>query len=230
MQFRILVIDDSIEHQQLILSILGQVHVVVQAYTLTEARQQMTKNALDLILLDLSLPDGDGMSFFAELQANENTRKIPVVIITAHTEVNKEIIGFSLGAEDFIVKPVDPARLRARIESKIKQIQSRKTQDVYYHKGTLKLSLSTQQAYLLKDSKESMIELTPIEFKLLFHLLRHEEHIFSREQLITTVWGKSDMSDRTIDMHVSNLRKKIIDTEFKIKPIHGIGYRISKLQ
>lgn len=229
MHFKILIVDDDTEFQKLLVNILGSLHTVISALTLDEARSMITKSNPDLILLDLSLPDGDGMSFFAELQSTDN-RQIPVMIITANTEVNKEIIGFSLGAEDFIMKPIDSARLRARIESRVKQIQSRKNQDVYYNNGSLKLSLSTQQAYLMKENKEAQIELTPIEFKLLFHLLRHEEHIFTREQLINTVWGKSEMSDRTIDMHVSNLRKKIAESEFKIRPIHGVGYRISRLQ
>lgn len=229
-QFKILIVEDDKEFQKLMTSILGPYHLIEFCESLKETKLKLHASKPDLMLLDLNLPDGDGLSYFAELQSNEETQSIPVMIITANTDAEKEVMGFSLGAEDFIVKPVDPVRLKARIQNKVKQIQSREPNDIYFFKGTIKLCLSTQQAYLIRENRELAIELTPIEFKLLFQFLRHEEKTFSCEQLIMTVRGKSEMSDRTIDMHVSNLRKKIAETEFKIRPIHGVGYRISKFQ
>ena len=229
MQSKILIVDDAIDHQQMILSILGNSHFLSQAFTLTEAKKLLVKNTYDLILLDISLPDGDGLSFYAEMLSENLMKNSPVIFVTAHSEANKEIMGFSLGAEDYIVKPIEPGRLRARIESRLKHLEGKKNKDLVLSKGNLKISVSYQQVTVIHDGAEVPIDLTPVEFKLLFHFLRYEEHVFSREQLLAAVWGNTaDVIDRTVDMHVSNLRKKITLSNYKIKAIHGSGYRMTK--
>jgi two-component system phosphate regulon response regulator PhoB len=231
MQFKILVVDDSVEHQQLVLSLLSKQHLITQAFTLAETKKFIEKNHFDLILLEISLPDGDGLTFYADLQMVEKTRDIPVIFITSHTEINKEVMGFSLGAEDFIIKPLEPARFKARMESRIKQLQLKKEKELMICKGNLRLSVPLQKASILLDGVEQQIELTPVEFKLLFQFLRNEDYILTREQLLTAVWGTaSDVLDRTIDMHVSNLRKKIGQSVYKIKAVHGSGYKLMQIQ
>lgn len=231
MQFKILVVDDSLEHQHLVLSILSKEHLVTQAFTLKETRKFLEKNQFDIILLDISLPDGDGLTFYADLQAAEQTRDIPVIFITSHSEINKEVMGFSLGADDYIIKPLEPARFKARIESRLKQLHLKKEREMVINKGNLRLSVPLQKVSILNDGVENQIELTPVEFKLLFHFLRYEDYILTREQLLTAVWGNnSDVLDRTIDMHVSNLRKKICQSVYKIKAVHGSGYKLMQIQ
>src|SRR5262249_39267670 len=159
-------------------------------------------------LLDVNLPDGDGLTYFAKLRTQPHTSETPVVFVTSSGETPKEVMGFSLGAEDYIVKPIDPPRLKARIEARLRQIGEKAARDLTLQKGDLKLSVSHQRVILVRDGKDIQIDLTPVEFKLLFHLLRHEDQVFSREQLLIAVWGDSaEVFDRTVDMHVSNLRK-----------------------
>lgn len=230
MQFKILVVDDSVEHQKLILSLFGNQQMLTQVYSLADARKMLDKSPYDLILLDISLPDGDGLTFYADMQITEKTRDIPVIFITSHREVNKEIMGFSLGADDYILKPLEPARFKARIESRLKQLDAKKQQELVINKGNLRLSVPLQKASILKNGNESYIDLTPVEFKLLFHFLRHEDYILTREQLLNAVWGNSsEVLDRTIDMHISNLRRKIGESNFKIKAVHGTGYKMMKI-
>ena len=230
MQFNILVVDDSAEHQLLISSIFGKEQSLTEAYTLNEARLMLEKNNFDLILLDISLPDGDGLSFYADIQIVEKLRDIPVIFITSHTEANKEIMGFSLGANDFITKPLEPARFKARIESRLKQLERSKNKDLVITKGNLRLSVTLQKVFIINDGVENFIDLTPAEFKLLYHFVRHEDFILTREQILSAVWGSSSgILDRTIDMHISNLRKKICDSEYKIKAVHGTGYKLMKI-
>lgn len=229
MHFKILVVDDSLEHQQLIYSILGKQQILSQAQNILEARQLLERSPFDLILLDISLPDGDGLTFYADLQSVERTRDIPVIFITSHTEVNKEIMGFALGADDYIIKPIEPARFKARVEGRIKQIESKKHKDHVINKGNLRLSVTLQKVSIIKDGSEVHIDLTPVEFKLLFNFLRYEDYILTREQLRKAVWGTiSEVLDRTVDMHISNLRKKICESEYKIKAVHGAGYKLMK--
>lgn len=204
--------------------------MLTQVYNLSEARKALDKTHFDLILLDISLPDGDGLTFYADLQISEKTRDIPVIFITSHQEVNKEIMGFSLGADDYIIKPIEPARFKARIESRLKQIEQKKHKELVINKGNLRLSVTLQKVSIVHEGMEKLIDLTPVEFKLLFHFLRHEDFILTREQLLTAVWGNaSEVLDRTIDMHISNLRKKITDSDFKIKAVHGTGYKLMKM-
>ena len=204
--------------------------MLTQVYNLLEARKMLEKTHFDLILLDISLPDGDGLTFYADLQIKEKTRDIPVIFITSHQEVNKEIMGFSLGADDYIIKPIEPARFKARIESRLKQIEQKKHKELVINKGNLRLSVTLQKVSIVNEGLEKLIDLTPVEFKLLFHFLRHEDFILTREQLLTAVWGNaSEVLDRTIDMHISNLRKKITDSDFKIKAVHGTGYKLLKI-
>jgi DNA-binding response OmpR family regulator len=229
MESRILVVDDAEDHQQVVRKVLDRLCRVVPAFTLAEAERELAKNPFDLILLDVTLPDGDGFSFFAKLRTQEHTSGIPVIFVTSKTDTPNEAMGFSLGAEDYVVKPVDPARLRARIEARLRMIQSRQERELQLCKGDIKLSVSLQRAAIIQEGREVPISLTPVEFKLLFHLLRYDDKIFTREQLLTAIWDDaSEVFERTVDMHVSKLRKKIAPSFYEIKAVHGMGYRLSK--
>jgi DNA-binding response OmpR family regulator len=228
-QQKLLVVDDAIDHQQVITYIFSSQYALTQAYSLAEADKALSRDNFDLILLDVNLPDGDGFSYFVKLQTQEHTRGIPVMFVTASGDAPQEVMGFSLGAEDYIIKPIEPPRLRARVESRLKRIVQSRERDTVLHKGDLKVSLSLQRVAVVRDGTENPIDLTPVEFKLLFHLLRYEDHVFTREQLLSAVWGNAaEVFDRTVDMHVSNLRKKILASDYKILAVHGTGYRFTK--
>ncbi len=229
MQQRILVIDDDDVHQCVLRKVLDPVCRVVPALTIAEAQAELAKNSFDLILLDVTLPDGDGFSFFAKLKTEESTSAIPVIFITSRAEQASEMMGFSLGAEDYIVKPIDPPRIKSRIEARLRQIQGRKDNEMTLCKGNVKLIVSLQRAVILHDGKEVAVDLRPVEFKLFFHLLRHEDRVFTREQLLTAVWDNAaEVFDRTVDMHISKLRKKIALSNYEIRAVHGMGYRLSR--
>lgn len=229
MQERILVVDDAADHQLLVRKSLEKICRIVPANSLAEADTELGRNSFSLILLDVMLPDGDGFTYFAKLKTQDHTAEIPVIFITAKSETPNEVMGFSLGAEDYITKPVDPLRLRSRIEARLKLLAGRRHSEMTICKGDLKLSISLQRLAILREGRELPVNLTPIEFKLLFFLLRHEDHVLSREQLLTAIWDNAaEVFDRTIDMHISKLRKKISMSEFQIKAVHGMGYRMSK--
>jgi two-component system phosphate regulon response regulator PhoB len=229
MQERILVVDDAADHQLLVRKSLEKICRIVPALSLEEADRELGKNTFSLILLDVTMPDGDGFSYFAKLKTQEHTAEIPVIFVTGKSETPNEAMGFSLGAEDYITKPVDPLRLRSRIEARLKLLSGRRQSEMTICRGDLKLSISLQRLAILHEGREVPIGLTPIEFKLLFYLLRHEDHVLSREQLLTAIWDNAaEVFDRTIDMHISKLRKKITLSEFQIKAVHGMGYRLSK--
>ncbi|MGE3260325.1 MAG: response regulator transcription factor [Bacteriovoracia bacterium] len=229
MQYKVLIVDDEDDHQKVVRKVLDRSCRVVQALTLADADRELLKQNFDLILLDVTLPDGDGFSFYAKLRTQEHTADTPVMFVTSRSDTPNEVMGFSLGAEDYIAKPIDPPRLKARVESRLKLISERRQKEMTLCKGNLKLSVSLQKVSVVNEGQEIPIDLTPVEFKLLFHLLRHEDQVFSREQLLIAVWDNaSEVFDRTVDMHVSKLRKKINLSDFQIKAVHGLGYRLSK--
>ncbi|MBY0472341.1 response regulator transcription factor [bacterium] len=227
LQAKILVVDDAVDHQLIVRETLGKQHTLFQALTLAEADKELSAGTFDLILLDVNLPDGDGFTYYAKLRTQDHTRDIPVMFATSRSDISSEVMGFSLGATDFIVKPVEFARLRARIEARLKLILDQNERELTLQKGDLRLSVSLQRAALVKEGKESRLDLTPLEFKILFHFLRYEEVVFSREQLLSAIWGNAtDVFDRTVDMHISNLRKKIALSDYKIQAVHGTGYKL----
>ncbi len=231
MRAKILFVDDSEDDQFLISRQLADQHTITRALSLKEAEREIACGKFDIILLDLNLPDGDGMSFMATLRQREESRDIPIILFTHQDELPKELMGFSLGAEDFISKNSPSERIRARIEARLKKVEVKKEQEMTLFKGNLKLNVSFQKASVIFEGKEVQVELTQLEFKLLFYFLRHEDYIFSREQILSSVWGDAaEVFDRTVDMHISKLRKKIAMTDYKIESVHRAGYRLTRVK
>lgn len=231
MSAKILLIDDSEMDQKLILGILGKQHEIAIAPTLATGKAQLLREDFELLLLDVDLPDGNGFRFFAELRANEAFQNLPVVFITSKTETPDEVMGFYLGAEDYICKPFDPIKVRARIEARLKKLTDRKEKTLILVISDLKLDLGAQRAARLSPKGEQSLNLTPQEFKVLAYFMRHLDHVLSRDQLIEAVWhNQINVIDRTVDMHISNIRKKISDTAFTVKSVHGVGYRFTRVR
>jgi two-component system phosphate regulon response regulator PhoB len=231
MAFRILVVDDAQEYREMISAAVNPAHEVVCAGTLAEAGEVIRKSAFDMVLLDVLLPDGSGFEFCAKLQREPGLVDLPVIFLTVRSEVSDKVMGYSLGADDYIVKPFDPFELRAKIDAKLRKAGERRARETLIQKGRLKLNAALQKAFLQNGlSPETRLKLTPYEFKLLFFMARHEDRVFSREEIIDAVWGSSaGVFDRAVDMHVSNLRKKLTESDYRIESVHGVGYRFGKI-
>src|SRR5689334_13859283 len=122
---RVLLVEDSAESQRLVAIALDRSYDLVYASTFEEAKELIQRTHFDLAILDITLPDGDGYQLCSLLQNNDATKEIPIIFLTAHNDVTNKLMGFSLGAEDYIVKPIDPAQLRARIELKVRSLKNR---------------------------------------------------------------------------------------------------------
>jgi len=226
MKHRILVVDPAPDVHVVVSGVLARNHSLVCVSTLKEASEQIAKAAFDLLILDVNLPDGDGFHFCANLRADPITEKIPVIFLSSRTATADAVLGFSLGAEDYIVKPFDQFEFRARVEARLRKLHERRLAENVLSKHRLRIDLDQRRVVILDPSGERPIDLTPLEFKLLHHLFRHADHVFSRDQVIDAVWGDAvHVIDRTVDMHVSKLRKKLSGTGFTIKSVHGVGYR-----
>jgi len=227
---KILLIEDQLDTQLIVKALLGHRYQLVLASTLKEALQTVDGHEgqdVDLVLLDVQLPDGNGFDFFGQLRGLPRLKDVPIVFLTGKAEVNDKVAAFSLGAEDYITKPFEPLEFRARVESKLAARLSRMQMRDVVRKGRLELDRAMFKAFAVEaGGKTRDLELTPHEFRLLTLFLQHEGSVLSREQLMTAVWGGDiHVLERTIDRHVSSLRRKL-DTKFeKLEPVHGLGYR-----
>lgn len=223
---KVLVVEDSVEFQAMIRATLGKNIQVTMASTLSEARAAARSQQFDLFLLDVMLPDGSGFDFCSELQADTKTQSTPVIFLTGKTGVTDKVLGLTLGADDYMTKPFEPAELRARVESKLKKALSQKQDENILHRGWVRLEVPTYTAFLLTEQGERKLDLTPIEYKLLYRLAQHPGHILTRQQLIDLVWGQNTfLEERSVDKHVSSLRKKLDMFGKKIRTVSGLGYQ-----
>ncbi|QVL32547.1 response regulator transcription factor [Telmatocola sphagniphila] len=182
----------------------------------------------DLILLDLMLPGVGGLEILKELRAGEKTKAIPVIVLTAKAEETDQVVGFSLGADDYVTKPFSNKVLLQRIKALL-----RRSENVGEAAENLShLGLEIDRVRHKVSFQGKLLELTPTEFRLLECLLRQPGRAFSRHQLMDAAIGEgSIVLERTIDVHIKTLRRKLVEVGAEgewIETVRGVGYRFSE--
>lgn len=225
---KILLIDDSKDTHLVLNTVFSDDYILMSAFDLKQASQFLAKDVFDLILLDITLPDGDGMDFFAKLRSQGLIKETPVIFLTGKNDLATKTIGFSLGAEDYIVKPFDVLEVKLRCVVRIKKNHVKRAKEAQQKMGELRFDIPSQRAFLAMELTEKLLELTPTGFKLLLYLAQNESQVFSREQLINAVWGSGTfIVDRTVDSHVVLLRKQLNGSSISIRSVHGHGYKLT---
>jgi len=197
-----------------------------EAIGLTNAKElfDLLENRVpSLIILDLMLPDADGFDVCKQLKRDDRFSTIPIIMLTAKGEETDKIVGLELGADDYVTKPFSPKELVARVKAVLRRFnQSQETKII---KIGDKLVIDPQKYQVYVEGKE--IKLTSTEFRLLYFLCRRKGWVFTREQILDYLWGNEKMVlDRTVDVHVRNLRKKLGSAGNIIKNVRGIGYKV----
>ena len=224
---KILLVDDAKDVHLILNEVFDSEYSLTSAFSLNQASQLLDSEVFDLILLDIILPDGDGLDFCATLQSKSTLREIPVIFLTGKNDFAAKSIGFSLGAEDFIVKPFDASEVKLRCVAKIRKYQSKGNREAVHQIGDLRFEIRSQRIYLRQELNEKKLELTPTGFKLLLYLAQNEGQVFTRDQLINSVWGHGTyIVDRTVDTHVGALRKQLAGSRVSVQSVHGQGYRL----
>ena len=180
-------------------------------------------NSPDLILLDLMLPGMSGMEICKVLKSRDKTARIPIIMLTAKGEEIDRVVGFEVGADDYVVKPFSPRELLLRIKAVLRRAGSEESVSKIIKVGPI--SIDTDRHIVIVDGKE--VILTTTEFKLLFNLAERLGRVQSRDRLLKDVWGINHMGDtRTVDTHITRLRTKLGEAGEMIKTIRGFGYKM----
>ncbi len=225
---RVLCVEDSIEYQAVIRNALKGIDADFAA-NLAEARILLNSPdiAYDMMLLDVSLPDGDGIKFLSEFNLNnKKMRDIPVFIVTSDSNELSKVTAFGLGVDDYICKPFSPIELKARVEAKMRKIKDRRTESTNFTVGDIEVDHNKMTLHIL-NAAGPVESITPIEFKIFTLLGQNPGNILSRAQIIDRVWPLNTfITERTVDAHVSRLRKKISASKIEVETVFGVGYKL----
>jgi two-component system, OmpR family, alkaline phosphatase synthesis response regulator PhoP len=179
----------------------------------------------DLIVLDLMLPGIDGLEVCRALRSNPRTSRVPVIMLTARGAESDRVVGLEMGADDYVTKPFSPRELIARIRALLRRSGDRHPHLEVVRRGALVVDLSRREVTF----RQTAIALTATEFKLLHVLASQPGRVFSRSELIDGVLGRDvAVQDRTIDVHVVSLRKKLGACGDQIQTVRGFGYRFNE--
>jgi len=219
---RVLIVDDDPDIQKLVSYNFGQAGFeVATAGTGQKALESVQKQAPDLIILDLMLPDIDGMEVCRTLRQRDNSRRIPIIMLTARGEEIDRVIGFELGADDYVSKPFSQRELILRVKSIFRRMKEQRSDML--RAGRIQVYPARRQCFL--GSRE--VKLTSKEFDLLQELMLGRGNVLTRAALMDKVWGyHGEAVSRTLDTHVRRLREKLGQDGLHVETVRGVGYRI----
>ncbi|GAA0181051.1 response regulator YycF [Clostridium sediminicola] len=221
----ILIIDDEkLLVKGLKKSLEKEGYTVFTAYDGNAALEQLKIREIDFILLDLMLPEIDGMTLCKKIRENRDT---PIIMLTAKDDYIDKILGLELGADDYVTKPFHTRELITRIKVICRRLEKSNMDKNIIEAGTLSINENERTVYKNGDS----LALTAKEFDILLYLIKNKGRVFSREQLFELAWNEHSFDTRTVDVHVKNLRRKIEDNPSEptyIKTKWGVGYYFRK--
>jgi len=226
MAAKILIVEDEIAvREMLTFALKNNGFETFEAGNSEEALNIVSKNNINLVLLDWMLPGKAGVDIAISLRSSINTKELPIIMLTAKSEEFDKIMGLESGADDYITKPFSTKELIARIKALLRRSAPQANMEVVTF-GSINLNPMTHK---VKDGDKNII-LGPTEFNLLHFFMTHPERVYSRTQLLDFVWGANVyVEERTVDVHILRLRKSLESEASKyIQTVRGAGYRLSK--
>ena len=186
--------------------------------------EALEKRKPDLVLLDIMLPEEDGIQILQKLRQREDTKKLPVIMLTAKGSEYDKVMGLESGADDYVSKPFGMMELLARVKALLRRTEDlRPAQESRYVIGDLTVNRKRHEVFV----KGEAVTLTKKEFDMLCYLLENRGMVLTRDQLLNQIWGYDfDGENRTVDVHIRTLRQKLGDCGTYIETIRGIGYKM----
>jgi len=221
---RVLIVDDDPDILRLVSYNISQAGFeVISASTGRKALEIAQKQHPDLIILDVMLPDVDGMEVCRTLRQQYPSRRIPIIMLTARGDEIDRVVGFELGADDYVAKPFSPRELVLRVKSILRRSGGAPS-DVL-HAANVDIYPERRQCI----AAGAAVALTVKEFDLLYELIKARGNVLTRDTLMDRVWGyHGDATSRTLDTHVRRLRDKLGEAGSCVETVRGVGYRISE--
>ena len=219
---RMLIVDDDLHLSKLILTYAQlEDFQCREAESSDQAIRFLQKEEFDIVILDVMMPGPDGFKALARIR---NFTQIPVIMLTARREEYDRLLGFNLGADDYVPKPFSPKELMARVNAVLRRTGKHRPDDRLSFGGMV---IRPDARIVLLDGRP--VRLPPKEFDLLLKLARNEHMVFSREQLLNTVWGFDYFGDtRTVDTHIKSLREHLGSYRSFIETVWGVGYKFEQ--
>jgi len=225
---KVLIVEDEQDILQLVKHYLEKEGFrPITAISGLDALKKVKDEKPDLVVLDLMLPEMDGLEVCKRLRSMPSTAMLPILMLTAKAEESDTIVGLELGADDYVTKPFSPKALVARVKALLRRIERAPAdgQDLH-HYGALTMDLAQHEVSLGKQE----VPLTAKEFGLLEHLLRHRGRVLTREVLLNAVWGYDYYgTTRTVDVHIRRLKQKLPLLEDAIVSVKSLGYKLRDL-
>jgi two-component system phosphate regulon response regulator PhoB len=231
MSNKVLVIEDEPDiRKTLEYNLSREGYTVEGCGSIEEANTFLENPSYSIILLDLMLPDGSGLDLCKQIKSNPETNETPILILTAKDDEVDKVVGFELGADDYVTKPFSVRELILRVKAILKRNTktsnpSNQTHEINRNFGSLKMNVESHEVFI----NDEEIILTALEFKLLRQLVERRGRVQTRDQLLTDVWGySSDITTRTVDTHIKRLREKLGSMGKYVQTIRGVGYKFSR--
>ena len=222
MSARVLVVEDAPEYTQLIAAALrNEGFEVGSVSTLADARVRLRSLPPDVVVLDLTLPDGDGLDLCQEIRSQSSAY---VLILSGRDDEVDKLVGFRLGADDYMTKPFSPRELAARVHALVGRARSAQTEEPSTTREVGDLVVDSDKRTVFAGDEQLVV--TRIEFELLDALMERPGSVLTRAQLLHRVWGVDHVGDtHVVDVHIGNLRKKIdVGGAKRIRTVRGVGY------
>lgn len=226
MSQNVLLVEDSKEVYQMVKSAISSISELEWKDTVASAKEIISQKSFDLVLLDIELPDGNGLELCNYIQ--QNNPQLPIFFLTSNSGLSDKVLGFSAGADDYITKPFDILELKARVESKLKKMELLKSNTDIVKYKEIEINKSKQEVKVFDGENFKKVELTALEFKLLTFFSDRPEVVIPRDEILDEIWGKDvHVYSRSVDTHVSKLRKKLEEVSSILESVHGAGYKFN---
>lgn len=227
-QAKILVVEDESAIRDMLNFTLNAAEFkVFEAPNAEQGWKMILEHKPDLLVLDWMLPGVSGVSLAQRIRQDDQTRSLPIIMLTARGEESDQVAGFDAGADDYVVKPFSPRALVARVKALLRRNDPQALSTEFLKQGQLKLDLASYRFWVVDQE----VKLGPTEFRLMQFFMTHPNRVYSRSQLLDHVWGDSVVvEERTVDVHIRRLRRLLEPTgsEGYIQTIRGAGYRFSE--
>lgn len=224
----ILHVDDSLETVIFVRKCLEPMYQVQDVASLQDLRS-MEMSTVDLILLDINLPDGSGLDFLDEV-AQDPDYYPPIILLSARDTSADIVYGINMGAEDYITKPFKPAELKARVDARLRHLKIKENKHSDLQGETrispfLSIDWSFQKVYEINEDKKNDLQFTPTEFRIFQFLFTHPNQPLSRFRIIQNVWkDRPNLEPKSVDSHINKLRHKLGDHSGLIQTVYTLGY------